>query len=137
MKKVLVIDDEIEIQALIANFLRNYGVHVEAYANGLQASKKIKIRNYDLIITDLKMPEEDGFSIVYKARYIWPNTRKTPIIIITGAGKEAHFEIMNCNLDQHRMKILKKPFEMEKLLEAVCEAFHLEYDKIKDSMIIA
>ncbi len=136
MKKVLVADDEIEIQGLVANFLRNYGVHVEGVGNGIQACKRLQETTFDLIITDLNMPGEDGCSVIYKSRNFLKSTRTTPIIIITGAGNANDFEMVNENLAQHKIKILLKPFSLDDLLNNVCESLHLDVTKVNETMMI-
>ncbi len=126
MKEVLLVDDELEIQILVADFLRNYGVKVEAYANGQQAAKRLQVRSYDLIITDLRMPEEDGFSVIYKARNQWRDSAKTPIIVITGATKSDNFDFSIENLPKNNIQVLRKPFELDELLAMVCTAFGID-----------
>lgn len=126
MKEALLVDDELEIQIMVADFLRNCGIKIEACANGQQASKRLQEKNYDLIITDLRMPEEDGFSVIYKARNQCKGSAKTPIIVITGATKADDFDFSIQNLIQHNIQVLKKPFELDELLEMVCKAFGID-----------
>lgn len=121
MKKVILIDDEIDMQSFIATFLRNYGVHVEAYAGGDLLHKKMNEHAYDLVITDIHMPHEDGMSIVYKTRNVWAKNNKTPIIIITGTTKADHLNVKNNDI-----QILKKPFLPEDLLKMVCVIFGVD-----------
>lgn len=125
MKSVLLVDDEIDIQVMIADFLRNYGLRVEAYANGKQANDRLSSQKYDLIITDLRMPEEDGFSLVYKIRNYWQNSKNTPIIIISGAAQKKDFEDSIASLKKHNILFLEKPFEMDALIDSVCKSFGL------------
>ena len=126
MKEVLLVDDELEIQILVADFLRNCGIKVEAYANGQQAGKRLRERSYDLIITDLRMPQEDGFSIIYKARNVWRSSSKTPIIVITGAANSEDFDFSIEDLDKHNIQFLEKPFDLDDLFKMVCNAFGID-----------
>lgn len=123
MKTVLLIDDQIDIQSLIADVLRNHGIKVEAAADGLEATQILKEKSFDLIITDLKMPNEDGFSFIYKARNTILNSENTPILIITGGGESFDFNVSLEGLQESGIKVLKKPFSKQQLLDAVCEVF--------------
>ncbi|MBI1300701.1 MAG: response regulator [Alphaproteobacteria bacterium] len=134
MKSVLLVDDEIDIQVMIADFLRNYGLKVEAYANGKQANDRLKSQKYDLIITDIRMPEEDGFSLVYKIRNYWKGTKNTPIIIISGATQKKDFDQSIASLRKHNILFLQKPFEMEEFIAGICESFGL--NNIEELQII-
>ena len=131
IKKILLVDDEIDVQIWIADFLRNHGLHVDAYANGVQASQKIRENKYDLIITDLQMPKEDGISVIYKVRNVWPLNKKTPVIVITGAaGKENNALMITESLEKLDIKVLHKPFTPDTLLEEVCNAFGISIDDV-------
>ena len=125
MKKILLVDDQIDIQSIIADVLRNYGVYVDAAEDGIQARKKIDQTTYDLIITDLKMPNEDGFSFIYKVRNTLFKTADTPILVITGGGESFDFNVSLESLEEDGFKILKKPFSKQQLLDAVCEVFNV------------
>ena len=111
MDNILVIDDQIDIQEILADFLRNSGYVVEACANGVQAAQKIKEKQYSLIITDLMMPKGDGFSFIATTN----GRLETPVLIMTGGS----------NFEKYREKIetlknagyiaLKKPFSKDEL----------------------
>jgi len=59
-KSILVVDDEPEIAALLAEMLTNDGHRVEAVEDGLMALARLATGRYDLIISDLRMPKLDG-----------------------------------------------------------------------------
>ncbi len=132
MKKILLIDDEIEVQAWISDFLRNNGMHVEAYANGAQAGKKLREEKFDLIITDLNMPEEDGVSVIFKVKNVLRENRKTPIIVITGTVPDESTRLLMSDLKKLEIEVLNKPFTPEELLESVCAAFGISASEVGD-----
>lgn len=123
MKTVLLVDDQIDIQSLIADVLRNHGIKVEAAVDGLEATKILKEKSFDLIITDLKMPNEDGFSLIYKAKNTILNSADTPILVITGGGESFDFNVSLDGLRESGVLVLKKPFSKQQLLDSVCEVF--------------
>src|SRR6266568_8610364 len=63
---ILVVDDEPLVVALLADFLRLEGYEVETAKNGRDALAKIQARSYDLVLSDLRMPELDGVGL-YRA----------------------------------------------------------------------
>lgn len=123
MKTVLLVDDQIDIQSLIADVLRNHGIKVEAAADGLEAIKILEEKSFDLIITDLKMPNEDGFSLIYKAKNTILNSSDTPVLVITGGGESFDFNVSLEGLQESGIAVLKKPFSKQQLLDSVCEVF--------------
>ena len=66
--KLLIVDDEARIRALIAKYAAFEGYETEEAENGMQAVEKCRQRHYDLIIMDVMMPELDGFSAVREIR---------------------------------------------------------------------
>lgn len=115
MKNILVVDDQIDIQEIIADFLRNNGYNVEACSNGVQAEKRIKEKEYALIITDLMMPKGDGFSFIVNTN----GRMETPVIVMTGGSNfQKHGERIQTLADAG-YTILKKPFTKDALESAV------------------
>ncbi len=130
MKKILLVEDEIEIQSLIADLLRNRGILVDAYANGAQATQALQKQDYDLIITDLSMPGEDGFSFIYKVKNVLSKKSKIPILVITGRAKDASFHAGLENIKDYNVGILTKPFMPGDLLTSVSKVFNVPVDKL-------
>ncbi len=126
MKDILLVDDEVEIQSLIVHYLRNRGLRVDACNNGRDAGARLKHKKYDLIITDLRMPVEDGFSFIFKTRHQSMVTATTPIIVITGGGETFDFNHGIDSLKKNDIKVLQKPFKPEDLYIAVCEIFGVD-----------
>lgn len=122
MKHVLLVDDQIDIQEMLADLLRNHGVKVSAYANGKQAEKCLKEQRYDLIVTDLQMPKVDGFTFIEKVRGKTSNNTHTPIIVITGGQTTSEDRLYQLEKDSNA-QILKKPFTKQAFLDSVCAAF--------------
>ncbi len=135
MKRILLVDDIIDVQSLVAGLLRNTGAHIDAASNGNEASKLLATHQYDLVITDLNMPVEDGFSIIYKLRNTISGVREVPIIVITAGNtfSVARGLDYNKSIEEitkiNKLKILKKPFSKHQLLEMVCESFEMNYKR--------
>ena len=82
MAKVLLVDDELVIYAL-SKFLRKSGHFVVEASNGLEATKKLKQNAFDILVTDLIMPEVEGFELL---NYTQKNHPDLPVIVISGGG---------------------------------------------------
>jgi two-component system nitrogen regulation response regulator NtrX len=80
---ILVIDDEKAIRKTLAEILSFEGFAVEEAEDGAVAAEKIKERNYDCILCDIKMPRMDGMEVLEVAREHKPDT---PFIMISGHG---------------------------------------------------
>ncbi len=138
MKRILLIDDIIDVQALVAGLLRNRGAQIDTASNGNVASKLLNDNKYDLVITDLNMPIEDGFSIIHKMRNINARTKDIPIIVISAGNTFNKDKALNYDQSIEsissvkKLAILKKPFSKQQLLEKVCKAFDVEFDEDAD-----
>jgi diguanylate cyclase (GGDEF)-like protein len=79
--RVLIVDDSEVVRALVGGYLRNAGFAVEESANGADALRKVESAVFDVIITDLRMPELDGFGLLeaVKRRGAGPE-----VILLTG-----------------------------------------------------
>ncbi len=60
---ILVVDDEVLIREMLRSGLEEQGYHVETASNGIEALRKIRVGSYDLVLTDIYMPELDGISL--------------------------------------------------------------------------
>jgi DNA-binding response OmpR family regulator len=69
-KKIMIIDDDIDITNLFSTFLEYNGYIVDAYTNPLEAFNNFRKNSHDLIILDLKMPKMDGMTIYHKIKEI-------------------------------------------------------------------
>jgi DNA-binding NtrC family response regulator len=79
-EKILVVEDESITRASIADFLRKEGYEVDEAHDGAQAAEHFEVRHFDLVVTDLVMPQLNGFKLIARVHSISPNT---PVILIT------------------------------------------------------
>ena len=82
--KLLIVDDEARIRALIAKYAAFEGYETDEAENGMQAVEKCRQNHYDLVIMDVMMPELDGFSAVREIR----KHSDTPVIMLSARGEE-------------------------------------------------
>jgi DNA-binding NtrC family response regulator len=80
---ILIVDDEPLVRRSLSEFLTLEGYAVSNATNGKEALNLLKGYTADIVITDLKMPEMDGFALLKNIRQLHP---QTPVIVITGYG---------------------------------------------------
>jgi two-component system response regulator AtoC len=112
--RILVVDDEPELVETIRDILVFKGFDVETAENGAEAIDRLKsAHHFDLMITDLRMPEMDGSELLKAVREI---KKGLPIIILTGhATVENGVDL----LEQGACDYLLKPFNLDQLMSAV------------------
>ncbi len=87
-KTVLIVDDSASIRQLVSFTVKEAGYEVVAAENGREALEKASESRFDLIITDLNMPEIDGISLIQRLRSM-PDFRFVPILMLTTEAQEA------------------------------------------------
>ena len=83
MAKILIVDDNPEVLKLIANILETNDYEVETASKGESAIKKLESNDYDVVLTDLMMPDVDGIQVL---EHVKSRASKTMCIILTGHG---------------------------------------------------
>ena len=109
--KILVVDDEAPVRDMIKKGLSQMGgYHVEVAKNGLEAIEKIEKDVFDLVLTDLKMPEMDGLELLKTLKGIRP---EVVVILITAYGSiETAVEAMRLGANDY----ITKPIDLNELL---------------------
>jgi DNA-binding NtrC family response regulator len=114
--RVLVVDDEAPLRRTLTRLLRRLGLTVETAADGLEARALLASTRFDLCLTDLRMPNADGFAVLQAANACTP---RLPVIVLTGHGTvTAAVEAMRGGA----LNFLTKPFNIEELEAVVCDA---------------
>ena len=132
-RRVLVADDEASIRETIVEALTQKGCIVTAYSSGGPAIDRVRAesaagRPYDLVISDVRMPDRNGYE-VFKA--VKEACEKTPVILMTGFGYDPHHSIVRCSQEGLHC-FLFKPFQVTQLLEEVRKAFGVEAGGAKE-----
>ena len=84
---ILVIDDDKRIRELLQRFLQNKGYRVTTAADGAEARRKMEGLDFDLLVLDVMMPGEDGFSLTRWLRARPGVAGVAPVIILTARGQ--------------------------------------------------
>jgi len=114
-KKVLVVDDEEIIRLTVTDVMAKNGCEAESARDGNEAIAMINRRNYDLVITDIRMPERSGYEIFAAVKNISPDC---PVIFMTGFGYDPNHSIIRAR-NEGLAAVLYKPFKVNQLLDEV------------------
>jgi CheY-like chemotaxis protein len=124
-KNVLVADDESRIRQIIRDVLRGKGCRVvvckdggEAIAELISSQSAGESARFDLVVSDIKMPDHNGYEVFSAARKAYPGI---PVILMTGFGYDPHHSIVRASQDGLQC-VLFKPFQIERLLDEVRKA---------------
>mgnify|MGYP000043960410 CR=1 FL=1 len=116
MKRILVIDDDDLTRATIRDMLETSGYEVDEAENGSDGVLKQQDRPFDLIVTDVLMPDKDGIETIIDLKRGYPNLR---IIAISGGGTTGNLVFLEMSTRFGADKMLAKPFSNLQLLDAV------------------
>jgi DNA-binding NtrC family response regulator len=122
-EKILLIDDSPDILTHLSEYLKNEGYEVEASTDGEKAISMIERKCYDIILTDLMMPNIDGMEVL---KYVTQHSRESICMILTGYGtiKNAVEAVKLGAFDY-----LTKPIKMDEILITLKRA--LEFRDLK------
>lgn len=115
MSQVLIVDDSHSIRELLSSVLRKAGFDVTSANDGKAGLQSAKKASYDLVITDVNMPEMDGIELLGNLRKLPEYTFK-PILILT---TEFSQEMKQKGKEAGATGWLVKPFDPEKLIEVI------------------
>jgi PAS domain S-box-containing protein len=115
--KVLIAEDDVINQRVIAKQFKHFGVEVEIANNGREAYEMWnKYRDYSILLTDLHMPEMDGYALVRKIRAEETNGEHLPILALTANAVSGEtFDAYQAGVDLY----LTKPIRLDDLYLAV------------------
>jgi len=113
--RVLVVDDENIIAQLIADVLGGEGYEVDTAPHGLAALDRLVNRTYDVILSDLRMPELDGLGLFREIEQRCPDMLGR-FVFITGTSEHTDYQGF---IDEVKVPVLTKPFDMVDLVRVV------------------
>ena len=112
MKKILVVEDEPDIQELLCAYLRDAGYDAAAAGDGVAALAMFQAQVFDLVLLDLMLPKIDGFGVCELIR----QQSQVPVLMLTALdGEEQQLRGFGLDIDDY----VTKPFSMPVLLEKV------------------
>lgn len=115
MRCILTVDDSPSMRQMVSFTLKSAGYDVIEACDGIDALSKVKNRRFDLVITDLNMPNKDGISLIADLRAL-PEYRFTPILMLT---TESGNDKKQAGKSAGATGWIVKPFNPDQLLKTV------------------
>jgi len=115
MARILLVDDDEDFRCLLLSILAGENNSVVCAANGVEAIEHFRAQSFDLVITDLVMPEKEGIETIIELRKTHPRVR---IIAMTGGSANAAIYLQLAD-SFGVSRTLTKPFTRSDLLAAV------------------
>ena len=116
MIRILLAEDEDAMRSYLARALENAGYHVVAVSCGTEALPHLAAQRFDLLLSDIVMPEMDGIELAQRCAEISPDTK---VIFITGFAAVA----LKANRESPQARVLSKPFHLKDLVLEVHRVF--------------
>jgi DNA-binding NtrC family response regulator len=106
----LIVDDDVAVGKVLAALLGQEGFACEYFASGKQALSRLEVRPFDVVLTDLRMPDIDGMSVLKEVNRRWPSI---PVVLLTAHGSvAAAVEAMKSGAADFMLK----PFDKDELV---------------------
>jgi two-component system cell cycle response regulator CpdR len=118
MIRILLAEDDDSMRVYLARALERVGYHVTAVDRGTAAVPLLENETFDLLLTDIVMPEMDGIELAQRAGAIAPQMR---VMFITGFAAVA----LRTGAAQPQARVLSKPFHLRELVAEVDRMFEL------------
>jgi CheY-like chemotaxis protein len=126
MAKILVVDDEVHIRALLEQTLEeledDYDVEILSAANGEEGLELIREERPDLVFLDVMMPKMNGYDVCRRVKGD-PELKDVKIILLTAKGQEVD---KKQGLEAGALKYITKPFDPDEILEEAKSILGLE-----------
>ncbi|MZP28920.1 response regulator [Heliobacterium undosum] len=114
--RVLLADDSITTRVQLKRIVESGGYEVVACVNGAEAWKRLQLRDVQAVLSDVEMPEMDGFALTEKIRHS-PSLKDLPVILITSLSRDAERQRgVDVGADAY---IVKSSFDQEFLMETL------------------
>ena len=116
MSAILVVDDDPQVLEVVGEMLRLEGYDVVTAADGREAVAKFRDTPFDLVITDLIMPEKEGLETIVEIRTV---RRSVPVIAMSGGGRIGPTDYLETARHIGASATLAKPFARSELITLV------------------
>lgn len=116
MTKILIIDDESDLRALMAEHLTEEGYTVGTAANGRVGLAQMECFAPDLVVTDIFMPEVDGIEVILTIKSVYPGTA---IIATSRGGAMCRYRFLDEAQVFGAVAVIEKPFSLSAFLALV------------------
>ncbi|MDX1764346.1 MAG: response regulator [bacterium] len=117
-RSILIVDDEVHVREGLAEILEQEGFHVETAMNGKEALAIVVNKRFDLMISDIKMPEMDGMELLDSLQASNPELR---VIMVTAFGDvQTYLNAMQLGAYEYINKPIKLP-ELKRVIATIMD----------------
>lgn len=111
--RILIVDDDPYFLRVLSRILSGENFQVKTAEGAAQAAQILKENSFDIVISDLRLPDGDGLSILQQVR---KSGLEVPVVILTAYGEvDSYLEAMNAGVTEY----LNKPVKSEELIAVV------------------
>ena len=115
-KRILIIDDENAIRTIIRLVLARQGYECETAADGREGVETFRNGDFDLVISDIIMPVQDGINTIIALHDARPDV---PVIAISGGARKGTMDLLQAAKKVGACETIEKPFEPDLLISTV------------------
>jgi|HubBroStandDraft_5_1064220.scaffolds.fasta_scaffold302814_1 YesN/AraC family two-component response regulator len=119
MANILLVDDEPLVIESLSNAITSKGHTVVTAANGVQGMEKFSEGKFDLVITDIIMPDKEGIELIMEMRRHCPGVK---IVAISGGGRTGNVEFLKMATKLGAVASLKKPIRLAEFYKVLSES---------------
>ena len=123
MASILLVEDDDQLRTILTELLRRSGYQVSEAPDGRRVCDMHRQQRFDLVVTDLVMPEIDGLALIMELRRV---DRNVPIIAMSGRRQGRAEEYLRIARKLGAQLTLAKPFGNQEFLETVCLALETQ-----------
>ncbi len=120
MTKILIVEDDVAFCTMLKTFLKKKGFETETAFSGKEASTKFEKTYFDLVLTDVRLPDKDGITLLEEIKRVNKNTQ---VIIMTGY---AEINMAVDAIKKGAFDYLSKPFNPDEILQVIDKASKVE-----------
>ncbi len=125
MARILVVDDDVIIREAVGRLLSRAGHEVDEAVNGKEAMSALDAHSYQVVVTDINMPEMDGIEVIAALRRARAGI---PVVAMSGGGLMPK-DLLLANADlMGAVEVIMKPFEANQMVGAVERALEASGD---------
>jgi two-component system NtrC family sensor kinase len=116
-RKILIVDDEAEIREILAEILSSAQHRVAAVSSGREALERLEAEHFDVILTDVRMPDLDGRALYREIERRWPE-RAARVVFVTGDSLASTLHVFANEVGR---PVIEKPFVPREVRRIVAE----------------
>ena len=125
MQRILVVEDDLDIQELLKNFLQEVGYEIMLAGDGVEALSMFSAMQFDLVLLDVMLPKIDGFAVCELIR----KQSQVPVIMLTALnGEEEQIRGLDLQVDDYITKPFSVPILIRKIAAVLRRSSRMQED---------